>query len=284
MAESVTMDEYSVLMSVYSRESPDFLSWALDSIHAQTCPPNEIVLLKDGPLTAELDALIKANQLRPGPRLVVIGLERNVGLGTALQVGLEACAFPIVARMDSDDIAASTRCEKQLKFLETHPDVDAVGTWISEFQGNEDKIYARRVLPTSHEDITKFAKKRNPLNHMTVMLRKQSVLAAGGYRSFTGFEDYYLWVRMLVKGAKFANLPEFLVNARGGQSQLRRRGGLAYAICELKLQREMLRLGFINILEFARNVSLRFITRISPTALRKWIYRGIRRAPHANYL
>ncbi len=270
------MSGYSVLMPIYAREVPQNLNRALGSISNQTWPPSEIVLVKDGALTVDLDKVIEEHRVKSRPKIVVIQLEKNMGLGTALQVGLEACTFPVVARMDADDIAAPTRCEKQLKFLELHPEIDAVGSWISEFDRDETDIYAYRTLPTDPDELVALAKLKCPLNHMSVIYRKMKVIAAGGYQP-GGLEDYFLWIRMLLNGSRFANIPEVLVNVRAGRSQISRRGGLPYAFRELRLQREMLKLGFIDMSEFARNVCIRFVTRLVPVFLRRQIYRVIRR-------
>ncbi len=271
--------EYSVLMSVYQREAPHHLNRALNSLSAQTCRPTEIVLVEDGPLSVELNTVIEDYRLGSNPRTVVVKLERNMGLGTALQVGLEACTFPIVARMDADDIAVPTRCEKQLKFLELHPEIDAVGSWISEFDRDETNIYARRILPTDPNELVAFARLRCPLNHMSVMFRKARVIAAGGYQPLSGFEDYFLWVRMLLNGSRLENIPEFLMNVQAGSDRLSRRGGWGYAKSELKFQREILRLGFISFPRFFANVCIRFATRIAPISMRQKIYRAIRQGP-----
>ena len=155
--------------------------------------------------------------------------------------------------------------------------MDVVGSWITEFENDEANIYARRILPTEPVDIANFAKSRNPLNHMTVMFRKASVLVAGGYKTFYGFEDYYLWVRLLLNGSQIANIPEYLVNVRAGEEQILRRGSLTYALTELKFQREILRLGFTNLFEFVVNSTLRLGVRIVPKTLRRMIYAEIRR-------
>jgi len=269
--------DYSVLMAVYWRESPVFLDEALQSIYTQTWPPREIVLVKDGPLTAELEATIAAHVRAARSRFVVVVLERNQGLGTALQTGLMNCSCLIVARMDADDIAIPSRCEKQLRFLDEHSEVDAVGSWIAEFEADEKEIQAYRLVPAEPRDVARFARKRNPFNHMTVMMRKSAALQAGGYRPFTGFEDYYLWVRMLLNGSKLANLPECLVNVRAGLAQIERRGGWNYARAEINFQCELRRLRFTGSLQFFVNCLLRAGVRIVPVQTRRLIYRLIRR-------
>jgi hypothetical protein len=160
--------------------------------------------------------------------------------------------------------------------MDQHPEIDVVGTWISEFEGSETNIYAFRKLPVSPSTLATFARKRNPLNHMSVMFRKDRVIAAGSYQPFLGFEDYFLWERMLINGSLIANIPEFLVNVRAGNSQLKRRGGLTYAYNELKLQKEFLKSGFINHIEWIENILIRFTTRLLPDVGKKFVYKLIR--------
>lgn len=267
--------KFSVLMSIYFREKPSYLEKSLQSLNNQTIKADEVVLVKDGYLTPELEKII--DKYAEKLNIKCIALKNNVGLGLALQKGILYCHNDIVARMDTDDICHHERFEKQITFLQNNPDIGVIGSWISEFEDNPNSVYACRELPTKHQELLHFAKKRNPLNHMTVMYRKKSVLAAGNYQSLLYFEDYYLWIRMMIKGAKFANIPECLVAARAGQSMIDRRGGLLYARNEILLQREFLRLGFINKIEFVRNILIRTTIFLMPSKLRKLLYSFILR-------
>lgn len=259
--------KFSVLMSVYANEKKEFLVLALQSIYAQTLRPNEIVLVKDGPLTKELESVIDSYT-----DLKVISLEQNVGLGVALNKGLNYCTYDVVARMDTDDIAKPDRFEKQLGILEKSPEINLVGAWIDEFEGNVNNIKSTRKLPENHDEIYHFAKSRNPINHPAVMFRKQAVLNAGGYQHFPLFEDYYLWVRMLMNGAKFYNIQESLLFFRFSPEMFKRRGGWKYAMIELKFLNRIRKIGFISYSEFFKNVLLRFVARIIPNSFRSWIY------------
>lgn len=270
--------EFSVLMSVYAKETPEFLNRAFKSIwDEQNVKPSQIVLVKDGLLPDALDDAVSCWQQKLGDVLTVVALEKNVGLGLALNKGLEYCDFEIVARMDTDDISIPERFERQLLFLDKNIDISVVGGYISEFEGDEDNIYAYRKLPLENMEIRAFGIRRNPVNHVTVMFRKADVLRVGGYMSFLGFEDYYLWARMLVNGFKFANIPEVLVNVRAGAAMSGRRGGLKYASIEYKLQKEFLRLGFIGKLDFIINVVARFIARAIPNSVRIALYQKVLR-------
>ncbi|MBD3842507.1 MAG: glycosyltransferase, partial [Campylobacterales bacterium] len=238
--------------------------------------PNEIVLVQDGKLTDDLYTVIGKWKSKLGNILKIIPLEQNVGLGDALNGGIKHCSYELVARMDTDDIALPDRFEKQLKAFE-EKDIDVCSGWISEFDKDEEEILSYRKLPELHHEIINFARKRCPINHPAVMYKKAVVEKAGGYQKMMWFEDYYLWGRMIVNGAKFYNLQEVLVNMRAGYAQLERRSGFEYAMSEFNLQKEFLKIGFINSFEFIRNVAIRFSSRVMPKILVKIIYKLLRK-------
>ena len=270
------MNKFSVLISIYYKEKPEYFNRAMQSIwDEQTIKPNEIILVQDGKLTEELYEIIDKWKNKLGEILKIIPLEENVGLGNALNEGMKHCSYELTARMDTDDIALPNRFEKQLKVFE-NGDIDICSSWVSEFENNENKIVSYRKVPELNEEITKYGKLRCPINHPAVMYKKSIVQKAGGYKKMMWFEDYYLWARMIVIGAKFYNIQEALVNMRAGYGQLERRSGLKYAISEYNLQKEFLKLKFINIFEFLRNVSIRFFTRVIPKKFVKLIYKLLR--------
>lgn len=267
---------FSVLLSLYYKENPLFLRQCLDSIFNQTLHPSEVVLVKDGQLNKELDQILNEYLIQYS-ELKIIPISQNSGLGIALNEGLKYCSYDLVARMDTDDIAKPNRFEKQLKVFNNQPDIDIVSSWIDEFEGDTNHILSIRKLPEYHKEIYKFAKKRNPINHPAVMFRKSSVLAAGGYKHFPLFEDYYLWVRMLMNGAKFYNIQESLLYFRSSSDMFKRRGGINYALMELKFEQELLRIKFIDKSIFIKNILIRFISRLIPNKLRTIIYKHLLR-------
>ena len=267
---------YSILLSIYYKEKAQNLEEALYSIFNQTKQAKEIVLVKDGQLTKELDDIINAYASQES-NLKIISLPTNQGLGIALNEGLKYCTYDIVARMDTDDIAKPYRFDKQLKIFQEHPEIDVVGSWIDEFEGTPQNIISTRKLPETHKEIYQYAKKRNPINHPVVMFKKQAVIEAGGYQHFPLFEDYYLWVRMLLNGAKFYNIQESLLYFRFSPDMFKRRGGLKYACTEAKFQWHIHQLGFINLPKTILNITIRFGTRIIPNNFRSWIYKNILR-------
>lgn len=274
------MMNFSVLMSLYVKEHPTYFKQSLDSIFSQTLLPTEIVLVKDGPLTKELDEVVEEFCSR-NSIIKVVSLSKNQGLGKALNKGLKHCSYDLVARMDTDDIAKPYRFEKQLKIFRENTDVDVVGSWIDEFEGDSSNVISIRKLPEKHDEIYQYAQKRNPINHPVVMFKKNAVEAASGYKHFPLFEDYYLWVRMLLNGAKFYNIQESLLYFRSSSDMFKRRGGIKYACTEAKFQWHIHKLRFISLPRTCMNIAIRFGARIVPNEVRGWIYKNLLRKSYS---
>ena len=265
------MKDFSLLLSVYKGEKAAFFIEAFDSIYNQTYKPTEIILVEDGPLTPDLYSAIEKTCNRFN-NIIRVPLEKNQGLGVALNIGIKHCQYEYVARMDTDDICLPQRFETQMKYLEEHPDIDVLSAFIEEFDSSPDNVVAIRKLPENHQDIYKFGKIRNPINHPVVIFRKQAVIDAGGYQPFKLFEDYYLWARMLKKGSKFHNMQQSLLRFRRSPEMIRRRGGLNYAKSEISLQKSLFKIGYISAFRMIKNICIRFIVRIFPNKIRDWFY------------
>lgn len=266
-------NSYSVLMSVYHKEKAEYLKQAMDSIWNQTIPPDDFILVCDGPLNEELDAVIEAMQAAHPDTLHVVRLEKNGGLGNALNKGIKHCKHELVARMDSDDISRVDRCERQLKMFQNDPGVSVVSGIVEEFTTSTDQIEARRVPPKTQEEIITFAKKRNPFNHPCVMYKKTAVEAAGGYQDFYLLEDYYLWIRMLQKGSQGYNLQEPLLWMRAGSDMYKRRAGWKYAKSQKALFKYMKDSGFISGSQYIKSVAVRTASSITPNCLREFMFK-----------
>lgn len=266
--------KFSVLLSIYIKEQPVYLKESFDSLFKQALSPDEIVLVKDGPLTPELDKVITEYQSQH-PTLKVIPLSKNQGLGKALNEGLKHCSHELVARMDTDDIAKPDRFEKQIKVFQEHPEIDICSAWIEEFEGSPDNILATRKLPETHEEILKYAKHRCPINHPVVMYKKSAVLKAGGYKGFP--EDYRLWINMLMTGARFYNIQESLLYFRFSSAMVKRRGGWKYAMADAKSQLDFYKMGFLSLPTLVYNLSVRMSVRLTPNFIRALIYKKLLR-------
>lgn len=263
---------FSVLLSLYIKEQPSSLIQSLNSLFSQTLLPTEIVLVKDGPLTKELDTIVSDYE-RCYSILKVVALAQNQGLGRALNEGLKHCSYDLVARMDTDDIAKPNRFEKQVHILNKHPEIDVCSAWVEEFIDSPQNPVSVKKLPELHDDIVVYAQSRNPINHPVVMFKKKAVLEADGYQHFPLFEDYYLWVRMLANGARFYNIQESLLYFRTSPDMFKRRGGLKYAMDELRFQKVMFDMNMISRKQFMLNVMTRFPVRIAPNQVRSWLYK-----------
>ena len=269
---------FSVAMSVYRSDNPDFFDRALSSItDDQTIKPNEIVLVVDGPVSNEINNVINKYE-KKYEIFNVIRLEQNGGLGNALKIAVENATHELIARMDSDDVSVSTRFEEQLKYFETNPEIDIVGGDITEFIGEENNIVGKRSVPLSNESIREYMKTRCAMNHVSVMYKKKAVESAGGYQDWFWNEDYYLWIRMWLNGAVFANTGRVLVNVRVGKEMYQRRGGSKYFESEKGLQDYMLKNKMINHSTYIKNVAKRLIIqKLMPNKLRGWVFRTFAR-------
>lgn len=273
------MEKYSVLMSVYKNEQPDYLSEAIDSMINQTAKPDEIVLVEDGPLTKELYDIVELFCCKYPSLFTIVENEKNLGLGLSLNRGLQFCRNELVARMDTDDVSEPDRCEKQLRYFNDHPNIDIVGGQILEFDNRTNEIIGKRVVPLSDNEIKQFMKTRCPFNHMTVMLKKASVLEAGSYLDLFWNEDYYLWIRMALNDKCFANLSDVLVNVRSGFDLYGRRGGIKYFISELFLQNYLFNNSLIGPYVYLLNVLKRIIVQLLlPNTFRAFVFKHFARS------
>lgn len=266
------MLDFSVLMPVYIKENPEFLNLSIQSLLTQTLLPTEIVIVKDGPLTEELHAIIQAYTDKYSNLFNIIQLPENQGMGYAMDAGLRQCKYDYVARMDSDDIADNDRFKIQMEFLKAHPEIDVLGSYIEEFSSLPGDLNRFRKVPVNQEEILSFAKYRNPVNHMTVLFKKQKALNAGSYWHKRVLEDYNLWYKMLINGCKFHNLPKVLVHARVGNNMVGRRKGVKYIKEELKFFNTMVEDKFITKKEYYTYSVARITLKLLPTSVLNFVY------------
>lgn len=275
MSARVSMNSsgFSVCMSVYKNDNADDFANAVKSVYNQTCRPNEIVIVVDGPVSEVLEDTIES--LEESLKILkVIRLENNMGHAIARQAGLEAASNELCAIMDADDLSVSYRFERQLKVFEEHPDISVVGGLINEFIGYPTNAVGTRVVPELDEDIKAYLKSRCPMNLVTVMFKKSAVMAVGGYRDWYCEEDYFLWIRLAMARFKFYNIQENLVNVRVGEEMYRRRGGKKYFHSEARLQKYMFDHGLISWIRLVYNVSIRWLLQVvMPNWLRGWVFR-----------
>lgn len=270
----MSQENYSVLMSVYFKEQPNNLRQAMESMRQQTVPTDDFVLVCDGPLTDGLNAVIGEEQEKLGKVLQILRLPQNSGLGNALNEGLKLCKNELVARMDSDDISRTYRCEKQLELFERYSDISLSSGTVSEFIDDPADPTGKRKVPITDEEIRVFSRKRNPMNHPCVMFKKSAVEHAGGYKeTYYFFEDYYLWVRMLMKGFRARNSKDILLDMRSSADMYLRRGGKKYADDMLRFHKGMQRSGWSSKADFLTGAVPHAVVCLLPNGVRKLVYR-----------
>ena len=264
--------KFSVLFTVYFKEKAEFFRQSLESIRNQTVKATEWIIVKDGPLTPELDALIDEYCAYDDLNIKVVALEKNMGSGPALAKGIESCEYELIAKMDSDDIAAPNRFELQLNEFMQDPELDVCGGQIEEFETSIEQPIAKRIVPIAHDDIYNYFKCRNGINHMTVMYKKSEVLAVGNYDDAPLMEDYMLFAKLLQHGAKFRNVDAILCYARTDRTMVARRGGLKNYKYYKNAKKRIYKSGFINYCQYKKMNIIQFIVSIMPSGLRKFVY------------
>ena len=278
-------NDFSVSMCVYGGDNAEHFDVAIRSIVEQTLPPAEIVLTVDGPIPREIEAIIAQYQNElDSIAFKVIRLDKNMGHGEARRICFENCSYPLIALMDADDLSVPYRFQKQIQYYNKHPDVSAVGGFITEFITQPDPIdismkAGNRIVPETDSEIKTYMKKRCPMNQMTVMLKKEVIVEVGGYQDWYCDEDYYLWIRLALAGKKFGNIPENLVNVRVGEEMYQRRGGWKYFKSEAKLQGYMMKKGIISFPRYLINVVERLILQVlMPNSVRGWVFQKLARS------
>lgn len=271
--------KYSVLVSVYKGADPIAFKVSMYSIFGQTVAPDEIVLIEDGPITPELDKAIQDCMAVAPCSFNIVSYDTNRGLAYALTEGIRHCAYPLVARMDADDISAKNRIELELNAMESDPSLDMVGSQIIEFVTTPSDPISLTSLPLSDAEIKKFSKKRDPFRHPTMLMKKESVIAAGSYRpDYLYFEDWDLFNRMLASGCKAGNLDVPLVAVRAGDDFFSRRGGIEYLRHAWRFKHDQYKIGYFSLFELLTSFLPQAVICLMPNCLRSFIYTTLLRS------
>lgn len=271
------MSTVSVLMTTYAKEKAEYLAQSLESMFGQTRPPEQVVLVLDGPVGDDqhtvIDGFRHDDRVK---RFDVLQLPKSGGLARALNAGIPLCTGDFIARMDSDDISVPERFELQLAEFERDPSLDAVGSWSEEFQENGSRVV--KICPVKHDAIVDALLWRNVLVHPSMMMRAEVVRGIGGYSPrFGKMEDYDIFVRLVQAGARFRCVPKVLVHVRWGIDVCDRRGGLDYLVHELKFRSDLYRRGFLNFWQYALTASLYSLFRLTSARSRRLAYAMVRR-------
>lgn len=262
---------YSVLMSVYIKEKPEYFDQSLVSMVKQTLMPDQIVLVKDGRLTKELEDVITKYEKKYPQLFTVVPLEENIGLGRALDEGIKYCRNELIARMDTDDISLPERCEIQVKRFNENPELSVLGTMIDEFYNTPDNIISSRNVPTTNDKIHKFMKRRSPFNHPTVMYKKSDVVRCGGYGKMRRKQDLDLFSRMINNGCKAENIDQSLVLFRSNEDSFNRRQSWSYVRSYIEVQFEIWKRGHCGLEDLIYVILGQIFIFIAPAPLMKEI-------------
>lgn len=266
------MKKFSVLMSLYYKEKPDYFRQCIESILEQTVLPAQIVIVKDGPLNEELEDVLKYYVNQNTNLYTILSLKKNLGLGLALANGILCCKYELIARADTDDISRRDRFEKQLKMFSDNPSLDICGSHIVEFENDIDNVISKRCVPLKHNDIVKYQKQRSAFNHMTVMYKKSSVMRAGNYEHCPLMEDDMLWIKMMVNGANCANIDDYLVYARTGYAMIQRRGGWDYFVKYKNAREKIYQKKYISSFDYYKSIVAQLIVSLLPKEMRKLVF------------
>ena len=268
--------KYSVLMTVYTKDNPDYFALSLDSMINQTCKPDEIVIVKDGPIRKQLQDIIDSRKNRQ-VKIIQLQLPVNKGLGLALNEGIKICKNELIARMDADDYSMPNRCELQLKMFEKYPDLDIIGCPVDEFVDDIDNVVGCRNVPYTNDEIYVFAKKRDPFNHPTVMYKKSVVLKAGMYSDYRKNQDTDLWIKMLSNGAQCMNLKEHVFRFRFDSDTYRKRKSWVNTKILLEIRYKAWQSGFNTFFDFLLVATSQIGVYMLPVWFQRWLYTAVLR-------
>ena len=263
--------KYSVLITVYNKDNPQYFEQALNSMINQTSRPNEIVIVKDGKINDNLQKVIEKWK-EVYKNIVEVNLEKNVGLGMALNEGIKKCKNELIARMDSDDISVVNRCEKQLAMFKKNKKLDIVGCPVLEFVDDISNVIGKRIVPLTNEEIHEYAKKRDPFNHPTVMYKKSSVLKVGGYGDYRKNQDTDLWIKMLHNQCIGANCKDYLLYFRFDNNTYKKRKSWTNTKLLIKIRWNAYKIGFSTLKDFLVVMILQLGIFFMPSSFQKWIY------------
>ncbi|MBR4909806.1 MAG: glycosyltransferase [Clostridia bacterium] len=270
------MEKYSVLMPLWYKENLDYLKTSLLSILAQTVKPDEVVMIEDHPIGEEMKDLIDSLFHNSG---VELNIYENFeldgkGLSSILNYGVTKCRNPLIARMDTDDIAYPDRCEAELKEFEADGELALVGGYADEFDDDPEKIQAVHSVPRGIDEIKKRMKFTNPFNHPTVMFKKEVILACGNYDpALKKNEDYELWYRVVSGGYKCKNIGRSLLKFRRGASFNKRRKNREQHNGKIELKRRMLKEGYMSRFEYIVSYTIEKAYFLMPTGIRKFAFK-----------
>lgn len=231
------MPAVSIILPVFNGQ--ESLASALDSLISQTFRDFELIVIDDGS-TDQSQAVLRAYGERDGR--VKLYSQANEGLARTLNRGIQLAQGSYFARMDADDISCPERLARQVAFLDTHPEIGVVGTWVKTIGDGVEEVWR---YPVRDDGIRSQLLFNSSLAHPTVVLRQAVLAAVGGYNGHcTVAEDYELWSR-LAAYTQFANLPQVLLLYRRHPTQ---KGAQEYQLGTMQVTAATIHQKFLNML------------------------------------
>lgn len=227
------MEKIAIILPVYRNDKEPYIKLSFDSILNQTYRNIHLYIGVDGPVGEDLTSCLK--EYEQDERVSVEWFKENRGLAIVLNDLLDICfkkGYEFIARMDADDISKPERLEKQMEYLQEHPEIDVVGGAIEEIDENSESRGKIIIYPETPDGCYKFFARRNPHAHPAVMFRKSFFDKAGcKYRpEYRQNQDTMLWLDGMKRGTKHANLQEVVLRFRFTNSLFKkRRNGWAFA-------------------------------------------------------
>lgn len=268
----IELERYSVLMSVYAGEKPEFLKQSIESMLNQTYPTDDFVLVCDGELTDELDEVVKYYE-ENAECFRTLRFKDNVGTGKCANAGIATCKNEYIVKMDSDDISLPQRCEICMYLCTKHPRIDMLGTYIEEFDSEDGSYVATKKTPCGNRQIHEYAKRRNPFNNQTLVYKKSLAQRVGGYSGIKRCEDYEFVVKMLAEGAEGRNLNRVLVRYRITEGNYERRRNWANTRSFICVRWRIYRSGFSGFMDFVVPCAVQLMLFVLPKSLTGKIYK-----------
>jgi len=268
---------YSFLMSVYLKEKPEQLQIAIESMLKQTIFPAEIVIVKDGPLPDELNDVIDNYAKKYTSLFKIIVLEKNSGLGFALQRGILECSNEFVARMDSDDYSQPNRMEKQLLEFEKDTELCVCGCFENGFKNDVSNTVWVHTVPERSEDIFHHMRIRCAMLHPTLVYKKSVIIEVGNYHNVNLFEDYDLLIRIAKNKKKCYNIQESLYSIRIDDSFYKRRSGIHYLKKSYLFRIKHFKQGFFSLFDLIIAGGSQTFVCIMPVFIVEFIYKKLLR-------
>ena len=207
-----SMPKISVIMSVYN-EPLEWVAFSIDSILIQTFSDFEFIIVDDNPANINLLNFLHDYEVKD-KRIKIIVNENNIGLTKSLNVALSHAQGEFIARMDADDISSKYRFQKQIQFLNEHPYVDICGSWAKKIGNIRFFDQKSFKLPLTHEEIVVGFVFSSQIVHPSVLARSNVLKMFTYDENLIKAQDYDLWVRMIIAGKIFANIPDKLLYYR----------------------------------------------------------------------